>query len=118
MNAIMNQNQTIGKNLRLFRDQMGLKQDAVAKFLGVQREVISYFENGTREASVENLIKLSDLYGCELSDLLEENPEALNACLAFAFRADQLEDEDLNTIAEFKKIVKNYLDLININVKS
>jgi transcriptional regulator with XRE-family HTH domain len=95
---------------------MGLTQDALAKYLDISREMISYYETGVREMPVEALLKLGDLFGCELTDLLEDNPSALNACLAFAFRADQLEDQDLTTIAEFKKIVKNYLTLINLQV--
>lgn len=110
----MIKNQSIGINIREFRQQMGLTQDALANYLNVKREMISYYETGSRETPVEELLKLSDLFGCELSDLLEENNESFNACLAFAFRAGQLEDEDLNAIAEFKKVVKNYLNLIDL----
>jgi transcriptional regulator with XRE-family HTH domain len=112
----MTQASTISNNILVFRQQMGLTQESLAQFLGVKREMISYYENGTREPSVEMLLKLADLFGCELEDLIEDNPEALNTCLAFAFRADELLAEDLKTIAEFKKIVKNYLTLSNLKL--
>src|SRR6476620_7079559 len=99
----MTQASAISNNILVFRQQMGLTQEALAQFLGVKREMISYYENGTREPSVEMLLKLADLFGCELEDLIEDNPEALNTCLAFAFRADELQAQDLETIAEFKK---------------
>jgi transcriptional regulator with XRE-family HTH domain len=110
----MNHNQTIGSNIKELRKRMGLNQDALAKYLEVHREVISYYENGSRTIPVEELMKLTDLFGCELSDLLNENPQALNACLAFAFRANELQEQDLESIAEFKKVVKNYLKLIKL----
>lgn len=110
----MNQNKTIGSNIKELRKRMGLNQDALAKYLDVHREVISYYENGSRAIPVEELVKLADLFGCQISDLINENPEAFNTCLAFAFRADELQEKDLESIAEFKKIVKNYLKLINL----
>lgn len=110
----MNHNQTIGSNIKELRKRMGLNQDTLVKYLEVHREVISYYENGSRTIPVEELMKLTDLFGCELSDLLNENPQALNACLAFAFRANELQKQDLESIAEFKKVVKNYLKLIKL----
>ncbi|WP_304065250.1 helix-turn-helix domain-containing protein [Pedobacter glucosidilyticus] len=114
----MSQTSVLSKNIVAFRKHMGLTQDALAQFLGVQREMISYFESGSREPSAEILLKLADLFGCDLEDLLEDNPEAINTCLAFAFRAEDLAVEDLATIAEFKKIVKNYLTLSNLKLGS
>lgn len=112
----MSQNRIIGTNIREFRTHMHLKQEALANYLGVHREVISYYETGSRAVPVEELIKLSDLFGCELSDLTEENQDILKTCLAFAFRADQLQEQDLDSMAEFKKVVKNYLNLIQLQV--
>jgi len=114
----MSQNQIIGANIREFRSHMHLTQEALANYLGIHREVISYYETGTRTVPLEELIKLSDLFGCEVSDLIEENRDVLNACLAFAFRADQLKDQDLESVAEFKKVVKNYLNLIQLQSAS
>ncbi|WP_026903896.1 helix-turn-helix domain-containing protein [Pedobacter glucosidilyticus] len=114
----MNHASILSKNIVAFRKHMGLTQDALAQFLGIHREMISYFESDSREPSAEILLKLADLFGCELEDLLEDNPEAINACLAFAFRAEELAAEDLATIAEFKKIVKNYLTLSNLKLGS
>lgn len=110
----MSHNQIIGNNIYAFRTHMQLNQEALANYLGVHREVISYYETGKRAVPVEEMMKLSDLFGCNLSDLIEENQDVLNTCLAFAFRADQLKEQDLDSMAEFKKVVKNYLNLIQI----
>ncbi len=57
------------------------------------------------------LKKVSNLYGCELADLISEdgaNNEMLMLC---SFRADSLTESDLNAIASFKAIVKNYMKM-------
>jgi len=59
----------IGKRLKAARKTMGLKQEQVANFLGVPREYISYYENGTRPIDTISLNKLADLYGYSLSYL-------------------------------------------------
>jgi transcriptional regulator with XRE-family HTH domain len=73
--------------------------------------MISYYENGTREVPFEIISKLSDLYGIELELFYEENPEILNENIAFAFRTDGFDKNDLESIAEFKAIIKNYLKI-------
>lgn len=102
----------IGDNLKNFRKKFSLTQDNVAKYLGIKRELLSYYETGERKIPLETLNKLSDLYGTELIDLLEGNLE--NIQVNIAFRAEKLGEEDLQTIAQFKKIVKNYLKMIKI----
>lgn len=105
-------NAEIGKNIKLMREKFNYSQADIADYLGVkQREMISYYENGEREIPIEKLNKLSDLFGIELVDLLEENPELMKANTAFAFRAEEIDSSDLNEIAAFRKIVKNYIKM-------
>ena len=103
--------ETIGKNIRHFRSQMGLSQAEVAEFLAVTREHISYYETGRRNIPVGALEKLTELFGVELADLLAEDLAEASVTTAFAFRADALEQEDLEVMASFQKIVRNYLKL-------
>ncbi len=108
----------IGANIKAYREGMRLRQEDIASYLNVQREVISYYENGTREISMENLKKLSDLFGVDLHDLIEENYAMKTANVSFAFRAEGLSTHDLNVISEFKKIVKNYLKISELREKN
>lgn len=105
---------TIGKILKQFRERMGLTQAVVADFLGIKREVLSYYENDTREAPIEILEKLAHLYGIELTDFFEENENLMQANIAFAFRAENLSEEDLTQIASFRKIIKNHFKLLEL----
>ena len=104
--------QIIGKNIKSFREQLSLNQEHLAEFLGVKRELISYYENGTRAIPIDVIKKLADFFGVELIDLLEENIDMQKANVAFAFRADELKPKDFENISSFKKIAKNYLKLI------
>lgn len=98
----------------MFRSQMGLRQEDAAQYLGVTRTMISYYESGEREIPVTSLNKLADLFGVELEVLLEENEVVTNTNLAFAFRGENFETEDIESIACFKRIAMNYLRMESI----
>ncbi|WP_044211481.1 helix-turn-helix domain-containing protein [Flammeovirga sp. OC4] len=100
----------IGQNIKDLRTVMGLSQDQVAKYLDVTREQVSNYERAERNISIKELNKLADLFGVELSDLLEEDKATHKINLAFAFRKDG-EASDLDTVSSFKKVVMNYLKM-------
>lgn len=104
----------IRKNLTALRNKRGLSQEEVAAYLKISRPLISYYENGEREIPLPHLEKLSDLYGVEMVDLMSEDSEFKQASFAFAFRTNGLAEADLQSIADFQKIVKNYLKLKSI----
>ncbi len=110
----MGKQTSVSSNIRLFRENGGYKQEDIAKYLGVPREVISYYETGSRKVPLNNLEKLADLFGVSLLDLLEENTDLTKSKVLIAFRANEILPEDLENIARFKRIVNNYLKMINI----
>ena len=110
----MSQYETIGANLAILREKRGLTQDDVARYLNVSRPMISYYETAEREIPLLHLEKLADLYNIEVADLMESSTDVQKATVAFAFRAESLEPEDLKSIAEFQKVVKNYLKMQRI----
>lgn len=106
-----------GEIIKAYRERVNLSQESVASFLNIKRETLSYYENNTdgrAEAPLEVLEKLADLYGVDLADFFEEDAVQQKANLAFAFRATDLKDCDLKEIAQFRKVVKNYLKLIDL----
>jgi transcriptional regulator with XRE-family HTH domain len=104
-------NNIIGNNLKKLREANRFSQEQVASFLGIKRSTYSNYECGNREATVEVLEKASDLFGCELHLLFEENVDVVNNMLTCAFRVDNINEEDMAQIASFKNIVKMYLKL-------
>ncbi|UJP65163.1 helix-turn-helix domain-containing protein [Mongoliitalea daihaiensis] len=107
----MNQDQIIGKNLQALRKKLGFTQDQVAAYLQINREEVSYYENGSRTASTKILSHLANLYGVDEYDFYEEDLDLANVNLALAFRAENIKSTDLEQIAKFKKIVRNYLSM-------
>ena len=107
----MEQLKIVGKNINFYRTELDLTQDHLAEYLGISRANISYFEGGSREIPLKHLEALADLFGIELSDFFEKNVDKSSLKMAFAFRAEDHTQEDIKRIAEFKKIVKNYLQL-------
>jgi hypothetical protein len=73
------------------------------------------YETGEREMPIDVLERLSDLYGVETEIFFADNAGEALANVAFAFRKEQLEGEDLKEIAAFGKIVKNYLKIKTLN---
>ncbi len=104
-------NSTVGQNIKLFRDKLGLTQDALAQYLQTTREQISYYETGARSITTTHLNSLANLFCVNEYDFYEEDAEKRNVNISFAFRADELKPEDLKSIAQFKKIVRNYLNM-------
>lgn len=104
----------IGKNIKMYRNALGLSQLDVGNFLDVDRSLISHYENGERSISLPHLTKLADLFGIEAHELLEENDNEASINIAFAFRADEISSESLKEIASFKRIVKNYSKMSSI----
>jgi transcriptional regulator with XRE-family HTH domain len=106
---------TTGAIIKSYRDRMNFSQEMVATYLGVKRELISYWENDSREIPLEHLEKLANLFGTPLSDFFATDEQELNLNLAFAFRADELCATDLTEIAQFQKVVRNYIKLVELS---
>jgi transcriptional regulator with XRE-family HTH domain len=104
----------IGKVLKVFRERNNSSQEAVATFLGIKRELLSYYENDSREASVDVLEKLADLYGTELVNFFETDIDLIHTNAAFAFRATEVNETDMKELAQFRKVVKNYLKIVEL----
>lgn len=108
---------TIATNLKKLREAARYTQDEVAQALGITRSAYSNYESGEREAPYDVLEKVSDLFGCDMYVLFEENENADAMILASAFRLDGLTDEDAIEIVRFKDIVKSYLKMETIEAK-
>ncbi len=107
----MSLNQNIGNNLKLYREKFGLSQAIMAEYLGISREEVSYYENGRRNIPSHVLSSAANLFGIDEYDFYETDIEASDIKVALAFRADSLSVEDMKQIADFRKIVLNYLKM-------
>ena len=63
---------SLGEALKAHRTQCKMTQEFVAETIGVSRQAVSKWENGTSEPTTTNLIALAKLFGVEPEDLLRE----------------------------------------------
>jgi transcriptional regulator with XRE-family HTH domain len=104
-------NTIIGNNLRILREANKFTQEQVASLLKNNRSTYSNYETGDREAPIDILEKVSNLCGCDLHLLFEENVDIVKEMLVCAFRVDNLSESDIAEIAHFKSIVKDYIKM-------
>ena len=64
--------QTLAEALKNCRTRCGMTQEYVAESLGISRQAVSKWENGTSEPSTSNLIALARLYGISVETLLQD----------------------------------------------
>ena len=91
--------------LKKLRKDCKLTQEQMAKYLGVDQTLITKLENGTRAMSVTMMDQLCSLFGCAEAYLLGQSDAYIP--LNFAFRANSIQGEDLQSIAAVNKIAMN-----------
>ena len=107
----MEQKMVVGRNLKALREANGYTQEQVANFLGIGRSAYANYEAGERETPMEVMERASELFGCELALLFDEDEQAVKNMLVCAFRADNLSVNDMKEVAAFKNIVLNYMKM-------
>ena len=84
----------IGTKLKLLRENANLTQKQIAKYLSIDRSLVSKIEKGECSINSDTLNQLSTLYGCPMSLLISN--DASSPAFSQAFKAASL---DLNKIA-------------------
>lgn len=67
--------QSLGEALKEHRVRCHMTQEFVAERLGVSRQAVSKWENGTSDPSTANLLALAKLYGVSAEELLRQVQE-------------------------------------------
>ena len=71
--------QSLSEMLKENRTRCKMTQEFVAESIGVSRQAVSKWENGTSEPNTSNLMALAKLYGIPAEDLLKGVESALEA---------------------------------------
>lgn len=62
---------TLGENIKEHRQRCKMTQEFVAESVGVSRQAVSKWENGTSDPSTANLLALAKLFGITAEELLQ-----------------------------------------------
>lgn len=63
----------IGEKLKQKRNEAGYSQEVLAERIGVSRQTVSNWENNRSYPDIGSVLRLSDLYGISLDELLKED---------------------------------------------
>ena len=63
----------IGEKLKQKRNEAGYSQEVLAEKIGVSRQTVSNWENNRSYPDIGSILRLSDLYGISLDELLKED---------------------------------------------
>lgn len=63
--------QTVGSNLRNFREGMGISQEELADRCGLHRTYVGSVERGERNISLDNIVRLANALNISPGQLLE-----------------------------------------------
>ena len=96
---------TVYEKLKMMREKAGLRQGQIADYLGVTQTFISKVETGERNLTVDQLENAVNLYGYSLAAFADLDQDAHP--IQFAFRAQDVSQDDLRVIAEIGKIAIN-----------
>jgi transcriptional regulator with XRE-family HTH domain len=67
----MNKQKKLGVKVKITREESGLSQDQLSELAQIHRTYLSGIENGSRNPTLDVLIRLSDALKITLSDLME-----------------------------------------------
>ena len=62
-------------NLKTRRKEAGLTQQELAAQLCVHQTAVAGWENGRAQPSIEKLLKLAEIFGCTVDELLRDGGE-------------------------------------------
>ncbi|MBQ7773917.1 MAG: helix-turn-helix transcriptional regulator [Bacteroidales bacterium] len=101
----------VGNNLKLLRESNGYTQEQAARLLKIKRSAYSNYEAGERTAPLAVLEAAAKAYCIELSMLFEADNDSMKSLLLHAFRAEELDKDDMDQLNDFKSIAISYLKI-------
>lgn len=107
---------TIGENIKHYRTQLGLSQEELGQKLLVSRQTISLWEKGQTVPTIDNLIRLKDIFGISIDEILDcENIPQKEVELpneSYSFKYTSKEILDLNKFLNSTRLRKLILPII------
>lgn len=105
----------IGNRIRNLRIESKIDQDYLAEYLGISKEEVNQIENGNADIDEYIIDRISTLFCCPIDYIL--NGTGFEQRCSISFRTNNLDKEDLESLAAINKIVLNqiYMDRLMEN---
>ena len=91
---------TIGEKIVKLRKQAGLSQEAFSEKLGISRQAVSKWENGSAQPTNENLAQIARLFDVTISSLLDDDDINMGSVARYSTSNEEI----VENIAETKEI--------------
>jgi transcriptional regulator with XRE-family HTH domain len=101
--------------LKELRKNSKLTQEQMAQYLGVDQSLVTKLENGSRALNVSLVEKICSLFCCSEDYLL--GADDVYTPMTFAFRANCIQADDLESIAAVNRIARNIRYMNNLMEK-
>lgn len=96
---------TVGKKIENYRKQLKLSQEELGNKLFVSRQTVSQWENDQTSPTVDNFLRLCDVFGISMNDFFEEKVSDLDKAPEFSEHYKwKYSEDDLN--AAFRVMAK------------
>lgn len=89
---------TVGEKIQTYRKQLGMSQEELGQKLLVSRQTISLWEKDQTVPTIDNLIRLREIFGVSVDEILgfeniEQKDEILpNETYQFTFSKEELNE--------------------------
>lgn len=94
---------TIGEKIQKYRKEFGLSQEELGQKLLVSRQTISLWEKNQTLPTIDNLIRLSEVFGVSVDEILDLDENENNESLPFESYRFNYNETELNEIYRFQR---------------
>lgn len=94
---------TIGEKIQKYRKELGMSQEELGQKLLVSRQTISLWEKNQTFPTIDNLIRLRDVFGVSIDEILDLEENVNDKSLPFESYQFNYNETELNEIYRFQR---------------
>lgn len=102
----------INEKIKDLREKSKITQKEMADYLDVTQTYISKIESSERNLTFDLLLKISNLFICDMNELVDDNKDVRP--LLLPFRKKNFSVADLDSISNANKIILNFNEMIDL----
>lgn len=99
----------MGKRIKDLREEAGLSQISLSKYLSIDESTLSKIECGTRSMNSEDIEKLASLFCCPVNYILHGGDRTWECSLSI--KNNDLDIEDMEALAVINNLAKNQFEM-------
>lgn len=114
---------SVGKNIQIYRKNLGMSQEELGQKLHVSRQTVSLWEKEQTLPTIDNLIRLKEIFGVSVDEMLgfenaeeaEEENKKSEPKEMYTLRFEKEEIKELSK-AQMNPIYKKFAVMVSLNV--